>query len=313
MFINQPRGPSRRHVLGGGLAALGATLILPSITLAIPDTTLIRAISFDGDTVVAVTDQELLRISTAGKVERVPHALSVTALSNHPARSGTFLAALKDGGLRRSLDGGRTWSNVGFGLPANQITALTIAALDANLIYAALAEDGIWRSKDTGDTWEFVMDRPYPDGSEHDVLSLVSVGNPSGMGGIWLYAGTQVGLTRVPDCFCRWQDVTAGDAMDALAAGETLPPPKPLPAGEAIVALALAPDAPKRIYAGLMSGLWVSTDAGVNWSLVSSGAISALAVNPSDPLHLAAVRDGGLSISRDGGTTWTSTTNFKEI
>ena len=68
MFINQPRGPSRRHVLGGGLATLGATLILPSITFAIPDTTLIRAISFDGDTVVAVTDQELLRISTAGKV-----------------------------------------------------------------------------------------------------------------------------------------------------------------------------------------------------------------------------------------------------
>ncbi len=313
MFINQPRGPSRRHVLGGGLAALGATLILPSITLALPDTTLIRAISFDGDTVVAVTDRDILLISMGGKVELVSHALSVTALSNHPASPGTLLATLKDGGLRRSLDGGRTWANVGSGLPADQIIALTMAALDANLIYAALAGDGIWRSQDTGETWEFVMDRPYLDGAEHDVLSLVSVGNPSGMGGIWLYAGTQAGLTRVPDCFCRWQDVTAGDAMDALAAGETLPPPKPLPAGEAIVALALAPDAPERIYAGLRSGLWVSTDAGVNWALVSSGEISALAVNSSDPLHLAAVRDGGLSVSRDGGATWTSLTTFKDI
>ena len=51
------------------------------------------------------------------------------------------------------------------------------------------------------------MDRPWLDDAERELLSLASVELETGMGGIWIYAGTEVGLTRVPDCFCRWQDV----------------------------------------------------------------------------------------------------------
>ncbi|RKF15466.1 exo-alpha-sialidase [Roseovarius spongiae] len=236
----------------------------------------------------------------------------MTALASHPKREGTLLAALEGGGLRRSLDGGLTWAEAGAGLPAAPITALTVAALDPDMIYAAIRGDGLWRSEDSGESWHFVMDRPYLEGTEHDVLSLVSVASPSGMGGIWLYAGTKAGLTRVPDCFCRWQDVTAGDAMDALAAGKSPPPAAPLPLGEPIANLALAPDAPQRLYAGLASGLWVSTDAGVNWAQASPGATEALAVDPADPLHLVAARESGLSVSRDGGATWTRSTPFKD-
>ena len=313
MFINRTRSLSRRHMLSSGIATFGITLALPSISFSSTATSSIRAICMEDNTIVVATDHELLRISDAGNVVRVSHALAVTALANHPARPGTVLATLKDGGLSRSVDGGLTWATIGSGLPAVQITALTMAALEPSMVYAALAGDGLWRSQDTGETWEFVMDRPYLDGVEHDVLSLVSVGNPSGMGGIWLYAGTQAGLTRVPDCFCRWQDVTAGDAMDALAAGQTPPSTAPLPNGEPVATLALATKAPERIYAGLTSGLWASTDGGVNWALASTGAIGALAVNSSDPLSLAAARDGGLSISRDGGATWTLSTPFKDI
>ena len=313
MFINRTRSLSRRHMLSSGIATFGITLALPSISFSSTATSSIRAICMEDNTIVVATDHELLRISDAGNVVRVSHALAVTALASHPAKPGTILAALKDGGLSRSVDGGLTWATVGSDLPAAQITALTMAALEPSMVYAALAGDGLWRSQDTGETWEFVMDRPYLDGAELDVLSLVSVGNPSGMGGIWLYAGTQAGLTRVPDCFCRWQDVTAGNAMDALAAGETPPSTAPLPNGEPVATLALAPEAPERIYAGLTSGLWASTDGGVNWALASTGAIGALAVNSSDPLSLAAARDGGLSISRDGGATWTLSTPFKDI
>src|SRR3990172_2753035 len=81
----------------------------------------------------------------------------------------------------------------------------------------------------------------------------------SGMGGIWLYAGTETGLTRVPDCFCRWQDVVAGDAMDALVSGTAPAPVVPLPAGEAIHALVSVPDAPERLFAALESGIWASS------------------------------------------------------
>ncbi|MDV4146746.1 hypothetical protein [Shimia sp. FJ5] len=58
------------------------------------------------------------------------------------------------------------------------------------------------------------MDRPWLDDAERDPLALASVELETGMGGIWIYAGTEVGLARVPDCFCRWQDVQPGNAMD---------------------------------------------------------------------------------------------------
>ena len=66
------------------------------------------------------------------------------------------------------------------------------------------------------------MDRPYEDGAERDLLTLASVNAETGMGGIWIYAGTERGLTRLPDCLCRWQEVQPGDAMAAASGVESL-------------------------------------------------------------------------------------------
>jgi len=304
MLIHPPREISRRRVLSSGLAAVGATLILPHASLATTTGAAIRALHYDGDTLVVASARALWRVSAQSDIQHKPLERSITAIASHPETSGTLFAAVDPVGLMRSRDGGRTWADASAGLPATRVTALTQAALEPDMLYAALAEDGLWRSQDAGESWEFVMDRPYLNGAEREVLTLVSVGNPTGMGGIWLYAGTDAGLTRVPDCFCRWQDVTAGNAMDALAAGKTPPPAKPLPEGQPITHLALSPKAPEQLYAGLPSGLWTSTDAGVNWTLTAPGKIDALAVDPADPEHLAAVRDGTLSVSRDGGLTF---------
>ena len=304
MPIQSPRAMSRRRVLTGGLAAVGATLILPDPSFALSKGSPIQALGFDGDVLVAASKRRLWRLSTSQGPKSSPLERSVATIASHPETSGTIFAAIDPVGLMRSRDGGSTWADAGAGLPATRVTALTQSALEPKMLYAALAEDGLWRSKDAGESWEFVMDRPYLDGAEREVLTLVSVGNPTGMGGIWLYAGTDAGLTRVPDCFCRWQDVTPGDAMDALAAGKTPPSADPLPEGQPISHLALSPKASDRLYAGLESGLWRSTDAGVNWALVAPGEVALLTVNPADPQHIAAVRNSILSVSRDGGMTF---------
>ena len=303
MSIHPSRDMSRRRMLSCGLAAVGSTLILPHASLATTGAA-IRALHYDGDALVAASARALWRLSSSSGIQHFPLERSITAVTSHPEIPNTLFAAIDPVGLVRSRDGGRTWADASAGLPATRVTALTQAALEPNMLYAAIADDGLWRSKDAGESWEFVMDRPYLDEAEREVLTLVSVGNPTGMGGIWLYAGTDAGLTRVPDCFCRWQDVTAGDAMDALAAGKTPPPAKPLPEEQPITHLALSPKAPERLYAGLANGLWASTDAGVNWTRAAAGKIDALAVDPVDLQHLAAVRDGILSVSRDGGLTF---------
>lgn len=304
MPIQSTRAMSRRRVLTGGLAAVGATLILPDPSFALSKGVPIQALGFDGAVLVAASKRRLWHLSSSQEAKPSPVERSIAAIASHPETPGTMFAAIDPVGLMRSRDGGSTWADAGAGLPATRVTALTQSALEPDMLYAALAEDGLWRSIDAGESWEFVMDRPYLDGAEREVLTLVSVGNPTGMGGIWLYAGTDAGLTRVPDCFCRWQDVTPGDAMDALAAGKTPPSAEPLPEGQSVRHLALSPKASERLYAGLESGLWTSTDAGVNWTRAAAGKIDALAVDPVDPQHLAAVRDGILSVSRDGGMTF---------
>ena len=306
MTTHFARALSRRRVLSSGLAAMGMTMLAPGLARSAPRSALpgaVTALAFDGTAILAATPDGLLRYE-GDAWTRLDAPAGPSALATHPDRPGTILAGWRDGALRRSDDGGQSWAQADAGLPGAAILSIAVAAQAPDTIYAALEGDGLWRSEDGGETWEFVMDRPYLGGEEHDVLSLVSVSHETGMGGIWLYAGTRAGLTRVPDCFCRWQDVVAGDALDALVAGDAPVTAASLPEGEAVEILALAPDAPQRLLAALPSGLWLSMDAGVNWEQSASDPISALAVDPADPLDVISADAVGLRVSRDGGSNW---------
>lgn len=266
----------------------------------------VSALVFDGDALVSAGVQ-VRRHALSGSAARLATPRKpIRALTCHPGQTGRLFAAPEGGGLLRSDDGGLSWRTAQAGLPGVQVTALAVAAAAPDTIYAAVAGDGLWRSEDAGETWSFVMDRPWIAEAERDVLALASVNLASGMGGIWLYAGTDHGLTRVPDCFCRWQDVVAGDAMDALVTGDAPPPEAPLPEEEPVLALVSAHSAPERLYAALPSGFWASADGGVTWDRKSDRGAIALAVNPTDPNHIAAATAAELTESRDGGATWTT-------
>ncbi|MBU4529323.1 MAG: exo-alpha-sialidase [Alphaproteobacteria bacterium] len=241
---------------------------------------------------------------------RGPAGGNVLSLVTHKDRAGRIAAGLAKGGVALSVDGGRSWEARNQGLPDAPVTAVTVAALSPDALYAAVRGDGLWKSDDAGRSWAFAMDRPWLEGSERDTMALTSVDLATGMGGIWIYAGTELGLTRVPDCFCRWQDVQPGDAMDALVSGGAPVPEVPLPKGEPILALISAPSLPMRLYAALPSGIWVSEDAGVVWAQRSSSRAQALAVHPENADHVAALTRDGLTQTRDGGRSWSALANL---
>lgn len=297
---------TRRSMLVGLAALPSLAVITPQVALASAPESEATAIAFDQAALVLAAGG-LWRSNDGGvSWDALPSDFGsrVIVLASHPERPGRLLAALGDGGVAVSNDGGATWTPIGSGLPKTPGLAITAAAVQPDTIYLSMTGDGIWQSKDAGLTWAFAMDRPWLEGAEHDLLALASVNRPSGMGGVWIYAGTEAGLTRVPDCFCRWQDVQAGNAMDALAAGEEPASEKPLPLGEPIRSLALAPGAPEILFAATTSGIWKSTDAGVSWTQVSEAAAQALAVDPADPNHIIAAAGEGILSSRDGGQTW---------
>ena len=314
MTILFSRVLTRRDFLAVAVGTASMAAAMPGFAAATtsrPDFAAARALVFDGPTLILSAKGLWRNIDGGANWARTGDPGALTALCTHPARPGTVLGIPQAGGVIRSQDGGRSWKPEAQGLPEMPVDALAIASHEPDMLYAAVRGDGIWRSQDAGETWEFVMDRPYIGGREHDVISLASVNNATGMGGIWIYAGTAVGLTRVPDCFCRWQDVTPGDAMDALVAGDAPVAHITLPADEPVSSLALAPGSPDVIYAGLPSGVWKSLDAGVNWRRVAEGVIRALAVNPIDSGHVVALGDGGISSSRDGGANWNIFTNHE--
>lgn len=287
--------------------SLGIMAILPHVASAEEPQGRATALAFDGPAIVLATDEGLWRSEDQGvewtRLSSDPGS-KVEAFATHLDRPGRLLAALEVGGVAFSEDGGSTWTQVAAGLPELPTTALAVAAEKPDTVYVAVAGDGLWQSEDAGASWALAMDRPWLEDAEWDLLTLASVNSPSGMGGIWVYAGTEVGLTRVPDCFCRWQDVEPGNAMDALVAGEAPAPVTPLPPGEAILDLALAPAVPEVIQAATLSGLWRTEDAGVNWVQTSTTPALALAVDPLNPDHVVAATDDSILTSQDGGLTW---------
>ncbi|KZB55973.1 pyridine nucleotide-disulfide oxidoreductase [Thalassospira xiamenensis] len=230
--------------------------------------------------------------------------------TTHPERPGRIVGGLDTGGVVLSVDGGKSWDVRGQGLPKAAVTAITTAATNPDTIYAAIRGDGLWQSDDAGQSWVFAMDRPWLANAERDLTALSSVDLATGMGGIWLYAGTDTGVTRVPDCFCRWQDVQPGDAMDALASGKQATPKVPLPEGEPVNALVSAVSRPATLYAALPSGIWQSQDAGVTWLKRSEVIATALAVHPLHADDLVIVNDDGVLQSPDGGRTWPAIANI---
>ena len=299
---------SRRTLLAATVAVIGSVAKPIGLRADTPRRNEVRAVAFDRGAPILAADGYWRGGDDGTSWSRLTEGVNGagTALATHPDRPGRVLATLAAGGVIRSVDGGASWKRVGTDLPAVAATALTVAATAPDTLYLAIRGDGLWRSLDAGDTWEFVMDRPFLDAAEREVLTLVSVNSATGMGGVWLYAGTERGLTRVPDCFCRWQNVQPGDAMDELTAGAAPMAGNPLPAGEPLRSLALAPQVPDVIYAALPSGIWKSTNAGVSWAKTGDAVAQCLAVDPSDQNHVVAAVGGGIVLSRDGGATWSA-------
>ncbi|MGH7830504.1 MAG: WD40/YVTN/BNR-like repeat-containing protein [Candidatus Binatia bacterium] len=124
--------------------------------------------------------------------------LDVMVVTAHPKEPTTLYLGTHEAGVLKSTDGGRTWVEANTGLKGLDVHGL---ALDPNRpakLHVAVREEGegIYRTGDAGGRWVRVDDGP---GSEVKVLASVNI--PTGMGGIFLYAGTSEGLQHNPDCF----------------------------------------------------------------------------------------------------------------
>lgn len=215
---------------------------------------------------------------------------AVEAIAVDPA--GAVYAGTRSSGLFKSLDGGATWRRSGLARFA-PVTAIAIAPSSPSTLYAGTEREGLFRSANGGATWRRIG-RALPDSS---IAALaVHPDDPD-----TLYAG-------LPDLEGR--PGAAGGLFKSVDAGRTWSPADGGLPDEGVLALAIDPDRPSRIFAGLSaSGVFRSGSAGRRWTPVSAG-ISGLAVvrleaSPSRPGTVyAGPTDRGLFKTRDGGRSW---------
>ncbi len=83
-----------------------------------------------------------------------PSPAAVSAIAVDPRGSGTIFMSAIVGGVRKSIDGGVTWSTVNTGLTNLRVVALAMDASGPQTVYAATVGGGLFKTADGGATWQ---------------------------------------------------------------------------------------------------------------------------------------------------------------
>ena len=254
------------------------------------------------------------------------------AVTGVPGEPNLFYFGATGGGVWKTLDGGRSWSNISDGYFGGSIGAVEVAKSDPNVIYVGGGEKtlrgnvssgyGIWKTVDAGKTWNSVglknsrhvpRIRIHP--SDPNIVYAAVLGN--------IYKPTQDrGVYKSVDGGKTWQKkLFVNDQAGA-------------------VDLILDPNNPRIIYTstwrakrtpyslssgGEGSALWKSTDSGETWKEISKNegfpkdtlGIIGVSVSPKNSERIWAIVEnkekGGLYRSDDGGEKWTQVNSERKL
>ena len=255
----------------------------------------------------------------------------VAAVAGIRGDRNTYYFGATGGGVWKTVDAGRTWTNVSDGTFGGSIGAVAASDWDPNVVYVGGGEktvrgnvshgDGMWKSVDAGKTWTSIG---LTD-SRH--ISRIRI-HPKDPDRVWVCVmghlfgpNEQRGVFSSTDGGATWKKSLFVNA-DA-----------------GCVDLAMDPNNPRILYAGFWrvlrtpwslesggegSGLWKSTDGGETWTELSSNpglpegtwGIVGVTVSAGDSENLYAMveaEEGGVFRSRDGGETWVRTNDSRDL
>ena len=235
------------------------------------------------------------------------------------------------GGVWKTTDGGKNWTNQSDGTFGGSIGAVAVAPSNPQIVYVGGGEktwrgnvssgDGVWKTADAGKTWEFCglsdsrhIARILVHPSNPDLVYAAVMGHVSG-------PNEERGVFRSKDGGKSWQRVHFVDA--AVGAFEVCFQP-----GDPNVVYATTWRAIRTPWSlesgGDGSGLWKSTDGGDTWITLSDKpglpkgpiGICGIAAAPSSPQRLYAMveaEEGGLFRSDDAGSSWKKQTDDRNL
>jgi photosystem II stability/assembly factor-like uncharacterized protein len=222
----------------------------------------------------AATGNGIARLDEAGDgwaVELFLDGSGAQCLAVDPADPDTVYAGLREGGVRKTTDGGRSW--IDCALPDPGVFSLAVSPADG-AVYAGTEPSRLFRSDDRGESWRALdallelPSRPRWSFPPRPWTSHVRWIAPSPHDGDLVLVGVELGgLMRTTDGGETWQDHRPGAQPD-------------------VHSLAWHPRAEGRAYESGGGGAAWSDDAGETWSAADDGRDRhytwALAVDPGD-------------------------------
>jgi len=193
-------------------------------------------------------------------------------LAVDPRDADVVYAGLRDGGVRRTSDGGRTWADCR--LPAPGVFSVAVSAVDG-AVYAGTEPSALFRSDDGGESWRELNallelpSRPTWSFPPRPWTSHVRWIAPSPYDAELLLVGIELGgLMRSVDGGASWQDHRPGAQRD-------------------VHSLTWHPRIERRAYEAGGGGAAWSDDGGETWRPADEGRDRnytwAVAVDPDDP------------------------------
>jgi photosystem II stability/assembly factor-like uncharacterized protein len=223
----------------------------------------------------AATGDGIARLHEAGDdwaVELSLRGTGAQCLAADPADPATVYAGLREGGVRRTKDAGRSW--VDCALPERRVFSLAVSAVDG-AVYAGTEPSRLFRSDDAGESWRALdgllelPSRPRWSFPPRPWTSHVRWIAPSPHDAEVILVGIELGgLMRSIDRGESWQDHRPGAQPD-------------------VHSLAWHPQAAMRAYEAGGGGAAFSEDAGESWLPSDDGRDRhytwSVAVDPDDP------------------------------
>jgi len=223
----------------------------------------------------AATGDGIARLEEEGGAWTVTPSLSgsgAQCLAVDQTDPEILYAGLREGGVRRSDDGGRSW--IDCELPEPAVFSLAVSAADG-AVYAGVEPSRLFRSDDRGESWSALdallelPSQPRWSFPPRPWTSHVRWIAPSPQDAGLLLVGIELGgLMRSTDGGQTWQDHRPGAQSD-------------------VHSLAWHPRAPGRAYEAGGGGTAFSTDAGESWQPADEGRDRhytwSVAVDPQDP------------------------------
>ena len=222
----------------------------------------------------AATGDGIARLEESGDAWTVELSLlgsGAQCLAVDPNDPDIVYAGLREGGVRRTRDAGRTW--VDCALPEPAVFSLAVSSADG-VVYAGTEPSRVFRSVDGGESWQpldallELPSRPTWSFPPRPWTSHVRWIAPSPHDGDLLLVGIELGgLMRSDDGGATWEDHRPGAQPD-------------------VHSLAWHPGVPGRAYEAGGGGAAFSIDGGVTWQPADEGRDRnytwSVAVDPDD-------------------------------